>query len=355
MKLKNFVIMSGFTVGTIFLAIWLSDLGPDVEFDPAAPFFPELRDGLERIRVVEINDGSQTLTLRYQQESWRLDQRHGFPANSGSVRDLVLAVAALTPVQPRSNNPEHHATLGVAEPGQDGGGIRISGLDEQGQELFSFLAGKRPPQNGTQQYIRRSGEPLAWLVNGSINPPRNPEAWLDKTIIDIAADQIQEIRYLDNDGLRLTRQQRQTDLQLQGMDLPTGVPPDYFNSQSSLLAALPLVDFFPVTQANLSLLPLTHTSITTFDGLIINCRYAEDRGRALLALSFSFQDPRQGENETLAAQAVTDPQQVFAQARRLNLRHQDWVYVLSNNRAVAFHSPVARRLARQTPAADAAP
>lgn len=347
MNLKNFLIMAAFVIATILLTLWLTDLdGPAVEFDPARPFLAELAERRDDIRQLQLTRGEQSLNLIYLNEQWLLMEARRFRADPLQVETLLDQLGALRPVRARSMNPDLYAELGVAE---NGDGLHIRALDENGTTIVSLIVGKRIIGAANRQTVRNSDEPRPWIVDSYIHVELSPSLWLDKNLLHLPAADVRLINY--NDGeLQLARDKREqtllriVDPQQAALAQEYLVPEEYLSSQAGILENLVLADYIPASDIAFDSLDIQRTTLITFDGLIINAELARQENRPLLRLGAAFQDPRELSDSLLTTQAEATPDEVFAEARALNLRHRNWIYVIPAARAPDLESPVIKRL-----------
>lgn len=186
------------TLLAIGLVIFLgNDAGePVVESGPLVPGLAEQVNAIEAIDIVA-SGGATAVQLRRDDDRWQVLERQGFEAEFRQVVDVLRTLAEAGRAEPRTDNPEWYARLGVAEVGSDEAtGRRI---DFPGTELPSLIVGQVDPTD-SGSYVRIAGEAQAWLSDRVIELAADPLAWLEPGIMDIPGDDLVEITVTHPDG-----------------------------------------------------------------------------------------------------------------------------------------------------------
>jgi hypothetical protein len=186
------------------LALMLGrDLGaPSDEVD--APLVPELRDQVNDIEAIDIvgPDGEPVATLRRERERWRVREKSDYEADFGLVHDLLRDLAMARRADERTSNPDWYVRLGVADPGTEGNeGVLVR---FPGTGLPAVILG-RPDSAGVGRFARIQGESPSWLTDRSPDIPLSTLEWLERAVMDIPADELEEvtIRHADGETVRL--------------------------------------------------------------------------------------------------------------------------------------------------------
>ena len=145
---------------------------------------------LRRVGQVAEETGSSTLR-------WRVVQCDGYEADFARVFDLLRDLAEVEKSEARTSNPEWYARLGV----QDVGTLDASGrrLDFPLSELPSLIVGQVDPTD-QGSYVRVQDQSQSWLADRVIELPLDPVQWLEPGIMDIPADDINEVIVRHADG-----------------------------------------------------------------------------------------------------------------------------------------------------------
>ena len=162
------------------------------------PMFPGLIDRLNEVREVRIVAPAGTLTVVAKDQGWGLAEKAGYPVDPAQLRGLVLAVANLELVEPKTADPERLARPELEEPGGADAKSRLLELKgAEGAPLASVVVGKSSPSlYGSSVggiYVRRGGENQAWLAAGDLNVPGDAMLLIGHDVVDLPAEQIARV------------------------------------------------------------------------------------------------------------------------------------------------------------------
>lgn len=202
MRARTLLWLAAAAVAALAVAV-LMDRTPGVQAPEAGErLLPALADHVNEVDEVRLalDQGAPAVTLYQEEGAWRVAQAHGYYADAGEIRRLLLGLARAVIVEPKTTNPEYYPRLGLADPGSgEGAGI---GLTLLGAELPYVVVGQREAQ-GRGTYVRSADRPGTYLVDAVLDPATDPQQWLDKALLDIQADAIQSIEVTHADGGRL--------------------------------------------------------------------------------------------------------------------------------------------------------
>lgn len=166
------------------------------------PGLAEVVNDIDAIDVVA--PGGEVIELRRDDTRWRLPDRDGYEADFARVLELLRNLSEASLAAEKTRNPEWYARLGVQDPGSaDATGRRI---DFPGHELSSIIVGQAD-STGAGSYVRRADEAQSWQIDRVLEVPADPVSWLERSIMDIPAQDIAEVvlRHPDGEVIRLRR------------------------------------------------------------------------------------------------------------------------------------------------------
>jgi len=173
-------------------ALWLSrHQSSQRESEYGTPVFPALGaelDKVDSLRVVGAGD-KPLVTLKRNGGGW-LVADPGYPADSTRVRRLLVALADLKVVEPKTQDPARYAALGVedvADPKAQSVRLELGGLAEPLALLVGHAAAG---QNG---YLRVVGHAQALEARPGLDVARSPRDWLARSIVDIGAARVHSV------------------------------------------------------------------------------------------------------------------------------------------------------------------
>ena len=133
--------------------------------DDEALLLPDLKGQLNDIRrVVITGPGNEVIaTLERGAELWTVAERNNYPADVGSIRKNLLALAEARIVEEKTSSPEFYERLGVQDLADEGaGGVQLTLTGEQ-------RAGERHHRPGPSR--------AAPTTATSAAPPSRPAGW----------------------------------------------------------------------------------------------------------------------------------------------------------------------------------
>lgn len=208
MSPKTILVLAAVTVATVILAVAavVGEPGPSRIEVAGEPAFPRLRTNPDAVATVLIRTGEGEITLARQDEGrWVVPTEHGYPAAAGRVRNLIVSLADMQLIEAKTANPKRFARLEVENVEAEESRSRLVRLaDAEHETLVEVLIGKtRSRLTGTESagtYLRRVGENRSWLASGRLDLPTAGAAWLDRRIVDLAAEEVVRVEVTPPDG-----------------------------------------------------------------------------------------------------------------------------------------------------------
>ncbi len=235
---------------------------------------------------------------------WVLVEKGNYPAATGKIRRLLLGLADLSLVEPKTERPDLFARLDLDDPG-NGKSTLVTLQDRQGKTIAELIVGKtRHDRLGTGSdgvYIRKPGEQRAWLARGSLDMPIDAVEWLDRRIIDLPAARITSVALTDSDGTALTLQRDAASGKFAVADPPpdTKFKPDtVLAGPAGALAALDLADVKPSADLPVAA-GVSIARFTTADGLTVELQLFSRDNADWITIEASGADKAEPEAKTI--------------------------------------------------------
>lgn len=344
MSPKNFLILAGATVVSVALAVGaVASRDVPVTARPGGdPLQLGLLDRANQVRTVRITGpGTTKLTVEAGDQGWRVVEKGGFPARPAKVRELVLQVANLQVVEAKTALPERLRRLELEDPDVEGAKSRlIELLGADGKPLAATVVGKTRyglyggGRSGV--YVRRAGEPQAWLAAGQLDLPSDALDLIDSQIVDVPLAEVRQVTLgVGGQELVLHRPDAQTQAFTVDATPPEGRAIDQAKVEevAGMLAALSMQDVKPAK--DLAMPPeVKRSRVETFDGLVVDATVASigegDGAERWLQLSASAKEPAAAPapaaTDAGAGATSGDKPAVAARAEALNRRVQGWAF-----------------------------
>jgi len=248
--------------------------------------FPGLEQKLNDITRIRIEHSGNVYEVEKKDDQWQLPDKGGYLVLFERVKPLLLGIALLDKVEPKTSKPENYARLGVQEPSADSDNTRIElylGDDPVASLIVGGIRGGLITGGRDGIYARVSGEARAWLVAGNLNLPQAEVDWVDRQIIHIKPKAVQRvtIRYPDGGSLVVERS-RQGAPDFAVVNMPGGaVLKDgiKLNPLAMSLAGLNMDDVLVRSQAGLPETDAVAAVFETWDGLQVTAYTLEQENK----------------------------------------------------------------------------
>lgn len=283
--------------------------------------FPDLAAHLGDLAWMRISRGQAKTDFNLIAGRWTVVEKGNYPAAPGKVRRLLLGLAELTLVEPKTARPELFARLGLDDP-TNGKSTLVGLQDRTGKTVAQLIVGKvRPDRLGGGNdavYVRKPREDRTWLARGSLDLPQAMVDWLDRRIVDIPAARVAAVALTAPDGGILGLRRDQASGKFVVADLPEGAK---IKDQAALaapaaaLAGLAFDDVKPATELRPPPDGVATAEFTTSDGLAVTLRLFTSGKADWIAISAAGSGGAE------------------KQAAALNAKLTRWVYAIPGERA----------------------
>ncbi len=337
MQPRSLVLLASVTlVMVVIAAIALATGGSGTTRAGAdARALPGLAERLDQVASVEIRRRGLDLTFVRQGDDWLTVQKDNYPADAARLRRVVLALADLSLVEPKTAERALYPRLEVEDPGT-GKSTLVIIKDKTGAELGRLIVGKRAYDRlgagNDGVYVRRPGERQSWLARGALDVSDEMANWLARRIVDIPDRRIARVVLTQPDGQNLTLS-RATAAAKFVLDNP---PKDAKYRSDTALAepamALETLDLDDVAAAKKLPPPatgVTTATYTTFDGLSVAVKLFEHDHKDWIVL------------------AATGAGKAADEAKKINDRVAPWAYQIPSYKAKMIATKLADLLAPQ--------
>ena len=330
MQRRGFLLLLSATVIVVAAAIVVLTAGDRTASPvPAGErALPGLAAKLGDLAWIGLSRGSTKIDFAAVNGSWAVVEKGNYPAAQGKMRQLLLGLADLTLVEPKTERPELFARLDLDDPA-NGKATDVKLNDRIGQTVAELIVGKRRADRlgagNDAVYIRKPGLDRVWLARGSLDVGGEIVDWLDRGILDIPAGRIASITLTGSDGATLTLSRAQPAERFAVADAPpdTKFKPAALAEPSGALAALDLADVKPAADQPMPDSGVATVSFTTFDGLTIDLRLFSRDNSDWIAVTASGQDAAE------------------AEAKAINAKLGGWSYAVTQDRAKLLRTRLA--------------
>lgn len=276
MRPVTFLALAAVTAATVVAAAvaYVSEPHPGTTQLSGEPAFPGLEGRVNEVARVEVKtpDGGFVLA-RDDAGRWAAPGKHGYPVEGGRVNELILRLAGLELMEPKTERPELYGRIRVQDVEAEGAKSRLVRLqDAAGETLAALIVGKsRSGKVGRADagtYVRRPDEARSWLAAGRLEVDEELKAWLQRTVVELDPEHVRRVDIRHPDGTEVTVVREEPGAEPALAAVPEGREADA-RKVSRLVAALGSVRFDDVAPASEVDFEQPHPAATfaTFDGL----------------------------------------------------------------------------------------
>lgn len=273
-------------------------------------YFPGLLAQSNEVIKVTVKDAQATTTIERKDGQWAIEEKGGYPAATAKIRELILGLARLKQLEPKTSNPELYAKLDlndVAEPGSKSKLLQLK--DDSEQSLAVLFLGKRK-NSGTgreQIYVRSPDDAQTWLVEGFLPVIGGADGWMETTLI--GPEEIGDVRSVTivrgDDTLVVARQDRDVvDFHVQGLGSEDEIQEQYkVNQVAQGFKGLRMEDVRPASALSGGAVD-AEAILQSFDGMNVSLELWQQDDQQLARLKAIY-EPGEEDSEELRTRAQT--------------------------------------------------
>ncbi len=261
--------------------------------------FPQLLSMVNGVNEIVVETKDQTVTLARGENTWGVKEKSGYRADLEKVKQILIGLAELRILEPKTKNPELYDRLGLQDKEQEGSlSTTLTLKTSDNPEAALVIVGNQRPAKGnprmSDMYVRQPGNPQTWLVMGNLPIEKVAEEWLDKEITALTSKRVHRVRVLHPGGETiLVSKEKPEDLDFQLDAIPPGfkVASQFtVNNVVGTLAQLSLEDVKKEEDVNFQGQSGVKAVLETFDGLRLHVQTAKEEDKIFGKVSAEF-DP----------------------------------------------------------------
>lgn len=339
MNRRSLMALGGATAVAVLAAVAGTNLRPGdaPQAVTGERLFPNLAARAGDVASMVIQRGATTITLQKSEDRWVAVERGNHPALFDRVRETIFDIAQLRTLEPRSANPEMYAAMQVEDPaGENAQSVLVRLRDAQGGDIAALIVGRSRTGRGADDdtvFVRRASEAQAWLARGKLSISRDIATWLERGVLDIAAERVQRVALIQPDGARVVveRANRETqDFTLQDIPAERRAKAGFeINQVGRAFDRLELDDVRRA--AAMAFVPDgARAELETFDGLIVSAEFARFEDATWVRFIARARPAPDGAQPAAPAQPASgeQPRDIAAEVAAINARLGEWAYKL---------------------------
>lgn len=322
---------------------------PAAASESGKPLFPGLLDRINEVAAMHVTTATGGYRIVRQEGGFGVAEKGGYPVEQGQVVKNVLAIAELKKLERKTADPARYAEIGVQDvPTPDSSTKIVSLRDASDKELAALVLGQtRTGRNSKSIFVRKVGDPQAWLVEGNLDLREDATAWLDKKILEVKRADVRAVRTQHPDGeLVLVSKAKPEDSAFHVENVPPDRKLKYATVANGMGGALEYLNLQDVARADSFEPPEgepVRTSFWTFDGLRIDVALYEKDSKTYASFRASYdaegpaelaavgpvlsEEPAEAPEGEAAPEKPRRPaEEVRAEAEKLDARLARWVF-----------------------------
>jgi len=309
-----------------------------------AELFPGLIDRVNEVTRLSVDAPGLAFTIvKGEDDAWSVPERGGYPVSFETVKQSVVGIAGLKPLEAKTARPELHEKLGLRTVADGGKGTTL--MLQGGDEVIAavvFGRTRTPPTTTDpgRHYVRRADEDQSWLAAGRLEVWDKIERWLDPAMPVIDRKRVRAVRTEKPDGEVIAISRADPDARdFVADDLPEGFRMLHETAGNALGSALGFLSFEDVAGADsVDLAGATVAEYFTYDGLVLKIEVLERDGRYWGRFSARFDAAERKLDGLSEAQleVMKEADAVQAEAAEINARYTRWAYRLPSYKGKDF-------------------
>ena len=176
MQTKGALGLLAAAAASVVVAAAVAFTGGPAAVDPRVgkPVLPKVAPELGDVAKVVLKRAGNTITFVLQDKVWKVTEKDDYPADAGKVREMLLGLAQISFVEPKTAQSDLYKRLNLEDPSQPKAqSTAVEVFDAGGATLGSVIVGKRRIDElgggNDGVYIRLPSEPRTWLARGTLD------------------------------------------------------------------------------------------------------------------------------------------------------------------------------------------
>ena len=290
------------------------------------PIFPAMHDKVNDVSEILYEDKQVRILVARKDGKWVLAERHDYPVSDQIVRELVIGLAELKILEPKTKLAKLYPRIQVDDlAGEKSLAKHLMVKGKGGEALIDALIGRRnfdtTGLTDEGRYVRRTGEAQSWLVAGRFDIPDAIKKWVAKEFMNVDAKRVDTARTVQPDGSQLIVQREKAgETRFKVLNVPEGREVEYQIDVDNISDGADKIEFEDVAKPGEVEFPkdqTIHTTYHTYDGLIIDVDLvARDESKSDFWARF----------KASVADNAEKKDEIAKEAEKINAEVTNWVY-----------------------------
>ena len=302
---------------------------------------------LNEITEINVTNFNENFSIIRNEDSWYLPNLSNFPVPLDKIKRVIVGVAQLETIEPKTKNPDLHGELGLNDIDiSTNTANKVTLINKDNSEVASILIGNDSKFGVETRYARMPDSNQSWLVWRNFDVPKSQIDWLDDSLFTVHRTRIADIFITHPDGHEVFIKRdsyAEQYFKLQNLDDDTlPINPYVGNQLGSALDNVSLVDIR--SKDDISFTDNAITIVyTTFDGLKIEIKNENIKGfnwvsfNASSDINLRRELPKDGP-VNVGLPEMDSYNDVEEEVIELNNNFRNWVFSLKNEKHQQFYS-----------------
>lgn len=203
MKASKVAILAVVAIGLATLA-WFVKEKRETSSVALTDVYPGMLEKINSVKTIEAVYKGQPMTLNFSDGQWLMVERNNYRASTEQVKKFLRGFAEMRRLEPKTSDPAKYVQLDLDDPkSADSEAFGLVLKDGAGIVLADVIMGKdrsaTADSDMREVYLRQAGEAETWLVESDIRILRKQIQWLEKIIMAMHRDRIEQI-FIDHEG-----------------------------------------------------------------------------------------------------------------------------------------------------------
>ena len=293
------------------------------------PIFPAMHDKVNEVTSLLYEDKQVRIAVSRQPDGqFVLSERHNYPVSNEIVRELVVGLAELKVLEPKTKLEKLYPRIQVDDLEKEKSlakHLQVKG--KNGEMLIDALIGRRnfdtTGLTDEGRYVRRVGEAQSWLVAGRFDIPDQIKKWVGKEFMNVDAKRIETSTTTHPDGTKLiVEREDRSGTRFKVLNVPKGREVEYQIDVDNISDGVDRIEFEDVGKPGENGIDFPKdktisTTYHTYDGLIVVADvYAKDESKSEFWARFKASVSDKAENK----------EEIQKEADKINAEVTNWVY-----------------------------
>lgn len=336
--------------------------------EAGTPLLPDLKANINDVNQLEITKRDNIFHVQRSDNGWQVTEKNNYPADVSKVKQVLLSMADLTTMEPKTKKADRYKVLGVEDPKEKtASSVMIRLIGKDGNELGSLIVGKQASTSLSGKgidsvYVRKKDDEQSWLARGDLHVDPRARDWIVSNLFDISPKRVQKVSLLSPE--KKQTELKKADRSAQDFTLQAIPKNKTIESSSEINAIADAISNIIIKDVESTEDPkakenfdkdVYHAQFVTFDGLVIDVDTVKKHSKHLATFSASY-DPAQrvqekpekaegkDEEKTGATPAMPhgappkpaplkSEEDVKKEVAALNQKFKGWIFEISSTKA----------------------